>query len=487
MRCLKNTNKKLLSHQNKLVKFFIKSKINGMLALWQTGTGKTLLAVSIIHCYINNYIKKKIIIITPASLLITFKKEVLNFKKISKNNLKQIYFFTYEGFLKSKINCNNSLIIIDEAQYLKSSQSKKTIKILKCAQKSNKILLLSATPFVNNLYDIEPLMAMIDKRELFNKYIFNKILNDKHLLKNYFNCKINFYKNDPKKSLKFFPKKKEIFYPIIMNNKSVRLYNQVNKNSTMNNVNNFFDLNKNDKRNFRSFWNGVRRISGGNIQKILVLIKFIKNIQNKTPNKKIGLTAHIIKTHTEKIIIFNHFKKTGSRLIINSLNKNNIKYKIIDGSVPKIKRNIIVDQYVNGNIKVLILSSAGSTGLNLLETGYVFILTPSWNKAEQIQTIARAIRYKSHFNLPKYKWNVLIIHLLLIQPHEKSKFDLLIKDKIKYENIKKNMVSIDIKMTVDALRKQKYIDKFLNKISKFPKKCKKIIKIQNIINKKNEY
>ena len=226
------------------------------------------------------------------------------------------------------------------------------------------------------------------------------------------------------------------------------------------NIADIFDLDDPEEKDLQSFFNGLRRVSSSSQQKIDFMFDFMNSVFNKRVNKKLGITTQMLESHTDKFIIFTHFKTHGSTIITNRLKKEGTPFGFIDGTVSKAKRSEVVDQYVAGKIRVILISAAGATGLNLLETGFMFLVEPSWNESEVIQVVARANRFMSHTNLPKKKRNVLVMKLLLIKPEERKHISKLITDKTKYQSLGFNP-SIDVKMLVDSGRKQLQIVKHL--------------------------
>lgn len=454
MSCITRGRKPLQSHQKKFVEAFIRSKLRGAIAIHGAGSGKTLLAVTTSKCYLNKYPDHTVIVITPASLLTGFKKELSEYDS-SKNP--RYRFYTYAGYVRNPCDCEDSLIIVDEAQNLKNAEGAAFKAVINCAKEANKVLLLSATPIINSPYDLEPLMSLIHGKTPTDESTFNEIINHKKLSQVYFGCRLSFFENDPVRAKKYFPSTKEVFVPIVMDAGTSKLYQNLEKDKSTKDIANIFDLDEKDKKDLQSFFNGLRRVSSSSTQKINYMINFIKQItRTKKPNAKLGITQKMINKHTDKFIIFTHFKTHGSDLIIKQLKKEGISYGFIDGTVPKKKRAKVVDEYVAGKTKVILISAAGATGLNLLETGYMFLVEPSWNESEVIQVMARANRYLSHAKLPPAKRNVRIMKLMLIKQHESRNFDKLVCDKVKYESSNNN-ASIDIKMVVDSIRKQRVI------------------------------
>lgn len=478
--CISRSSKSLLHHQVKFVESFIKSKHHGALAIWQVGSGKTLLSVAASKCYLDKYPDGKVIVITPASLLAGFEAELRAYERKAARKYK---FYTYASFYRNPCNCKDALIIVDEAQSLKSPDSASFKSVLKCSMAAAKILLLSATPIINKLYDIEPLMAIMHQHPVISETAFKRIVKTPALARAYFGCKISFYTADPKTTKAYYPAVKKIHVGLVMNPTTLRTYSNLEKDKTTVALNNIFDIADSADHDLQSFYNGLRRLSSSSTQKIQFIIDFIIQVTRiKKPNKTLNITQQVLDEHTDKFIIFTHFKTHGSDLIIQALKKHNIDYGFIDGSVSKTQRKHVVDDYVSGRVKVILISAAGSTGLNLIETGYVFLVESSWNSSEVIQVEARAIRYMSHIRLPKQKQHVLIIRLALIKPQEAKHFVDLITAKIDYKK-QAYRASIDVKMSADAIIKQREIDAFLrNMAKKIPQleSCKAVKKIDDV-------
>lgn len=90
------------------------------------------------------------------------------------------------------------------------------------------------------------------------------------------------------------------------------------------------------------------------------------------------------------------------------LEKKNIPHAIFSGKVPKKVRQQAVEDYNEGKLKALLVSSAGGEGLDLKGTRQVQVLEPHWNEEKLEQVIGRAIRHQSHSHLPPSQRNVKV-------------------------------------------------------------------------------
>ena len=74
-------------------------------------------------------------------------------------------------------------------------------------------------------------------------------------------------------------------------------------------------------------------------------------------------------------------------------------------------------------IKVLMITSSGSEGINLRNTRYVHIMEPYWHPVRTEQVIGRARRICSHKNLPKPLQTVEVFIYLMVLSAEQLKSD----------------------------------------------------------------
>ena len=81
------------------------------------------------------------------------------------------------------------------------------------------------------------------------------------------------------------------------------------------------------------------------------------------------------------------------------------------------------DEYIKDNgeiIKVLMITAAGSEGINLRNTRYVHIMEPYWHPARVEQVIGRARRLCSHQSLPVQLQTVEVFLYLILQQYNNT-------------------------------------------------------------------
>lgn len=472
-----NSDITLREHQQKVVDHMLTHR--GLLAIHSTGTGKTLTAVSAMNCILDAYPDIKVYVVTPKSLKQNFKKEIKKFglelRGKHKDKKGRIEVLTYESFVQriiksdtsciknddidpeclaedddiddieasKKIDCSNSFIIIDEVHNLKAefkkSQSgdnitgKRAFVISNCVAAAKKVLLLSATPVMNNPGEIINYISMITRvpldKSITTKQFLQDIIPNEKLFKDYFKCKISMNLKEKDEN---YPKR--IDEPIIKFVMDPEFYNKYLD----------MELKKFDqfggKFSSNVFQNAVRRASvaldGEDSPKIKWTIDFIK----KEVEAK------------RKTVVFSQFKEFGLEALRKHLDKEEIRYGLITGDIPEDFRKKFVKKFNKDKIYVLLISKAGGEGLDLKSTRNVVLLESNWNDKIDEQIIGRAIRFQSHNELPPDQRDVRIFRLWMVKPEKLSPIDMLPKaiDETLY------LLSYDVK--------QKAIAEFLKRL-----------------------
>jgi superfamily II DNA or RNA helicase len=469
--CIRKSKVKLNSHQKRVIERLFIS--NGLLVVHGTGSGKTLSSIGVSECLLDNNIVKHVVVCAPRVLVDNFNKE-LNTYGVS-NNLNKYTVSTYMKtltFLNSKDEkfISECLLIVDEAHNLRTpvttdretgviKTGKIAHKYIKFAKKCKKVLLLTATPFLNRPSEINNLMQMVNKTgqhismKKFEKLyiIAKKIVVDKpsktqtiqykienfaknmykdtdinkqrtnffqkkienfakNMYKdtdinkqrtNFFQNKIDFYNNTYSKS-EFYPTVNEHHESIIMSKETLKLYTKVEQ-KVVENFGELEGLDLNGKVS-TAYYTSIRQLSNAIPDKIDWIINKIKNNQKKNI----------------KLLISSAFKGRGINLVTSRLNKLKIPYLSITGDTKSKDIPLILDKYNSAEFHILFISKAASEGIDLKGVRTVIILEPFWNLSDTQQVIGRAVRFKSHFHLPKNKQIVDVHHLYLVKPDQSS-------------------------------------------------------------------
>jgi len=421
-----------LEHQKKFIKQFIYSNLRGAIVFHGVGSGKTLTAVISSYFYLKIYPDHKVIVISPSALLYNFIDGMKQYGLDIKDN--RYSFFTYDQYIKRKIADKNTLLIVDEAHNLRtpfkilenrdpetnetlpsiSATNQRGFNILKFgAMFCHKIILLSGTVFVNKLYDIENLLAMVDQRMPIDIKAFEILLNDADNLSDYFAHRISYHKSEYSE---FFPKRIDVIEALEIDENLEKSYDKIKKKGIPMKA-------PSEKPN--SFYSAERYASNTIVQSGKKYNPKIRWIMNKVKEKK-----------NEKFIIYSALHDAGIKLLEGALNVLEVGYKKITGmessrDKEESKRyfngynfgdenffdmNLISQEnkkYINSKFRVLLISRAGSEGVDTVNCENLVLLDNQWNDASSEQIIARAIRFKSHIRLPADRRQVHVYRLLL--------------------------------------------------------------------------
>ncbi len=427
----------LRDNQKKFIEKIIYSNTRGSIAFWGVGTGKTVLTAVSIKLYLQYFPTSNVVFIAPSALLSNLILTMYNYGLNIRD--KRIKYFSYEKAekeLKKGSNmCRGSLLIIDEAHNLRTKIEEKGSKILSgsrpkaiidgCSGIASKVILLTATPVVNTPYDIENLLAMIDGRSELKSDNFQRVLTNQDTSDDYFKLRVSFYKRilDDKD----FPRKveKELF--VEMGEKAEKQMKKI-----LNGPDAFYSTS-------RQFTNTI-----DDFKKLKAVAKMIKKQKNS------------------RNIIYLAFVENGVKELRKIMKDMGLNNMVVSGNEGAKEKQTAVRNYNNGNIRNIIITKAGAEGLDLKRTTNIFIVDQPWNESTRSQIVGRAVRYKSHADLPLKDRVVNVYNVFNIYPSEKefiskivkinndAKFSILtqvIKSQKKKENEQsKKVEDIDLKL-----------------------------------------
>lgn len=443
-------------HQEQFISQFIYSNLRGAIMFHGVGSGKTLTAVISSYYYLKVYPKNKVIVVSPSALLFNFVAGMRQYGLDINDN--RYSFYTYDKYVRNPKIATNALLIVDEAHNFRTEiitremkdpenpdvvleeeavSNKKGFKLMKWGtSKCHKILLLTGTAFVNILYDIENLLAMIDNRKPVDLSCYNDILSKVATSKDYFDYKISYYVKDTNDD--FFPKRNEILMPIYMTEQQEKKYNQLKSEGNPNN--------KSDNPN--SFYSAE---------------KYASNMIDKENNPKLKVIVDtILKNKDQKFIVYSGLYDTGVMNIVDALKQQKIQFKMITGKQSTAQKDEAkhyfnyynfknknffnvkeldpyFHKYINDEIRVLLITKAGAEGVDTINCENIILMDGQWNDALSEQIIARAIRYKSHIALPKNRQQVNVIRTIFSFSKDKKIIDLINSGKADFKELKRTV------------------------------------------------
>jgi len=318
--------------------------------------------------------------------------------------------FSHEAY-----DCSESMVIIDEAHNLKN-MGEMYKAAFNCIKHCKKLLLLTATPYVNRLYDFTSLINMLYRDSNATQRGQGKIrqsikdeddfMKDLYIVYKYLKGRVS-YLSDKKSS--DYPSVHTHPVEIVM---TKEFYEEYHKNVT-------------EQHNYGErpevFYNGFRQGTTA-----VGLEEFL--------NKKIMSIDNLLKKKL-KTVIYTAWVGNGVHILEGILAKKGISYLTIDGSVPPASRFEIIDNFNRGMVQVLIITNAAREGIDLKGVRILILLDPAWSPALMDQIKGRVVRFKSHEHLPPNQRRVDIYELILKIPVEDIELDKLTPsgDEIMYD------------------------------------------------------
>lgn len=116
-------------------------------------------------------------------------------------------------------------------------------------------------------------------------------------------------------------------------------------------------------------------------------------------------------------VVYSNYLEGGLKPYARMLARAGVPADVFHGGLSASAKQSLVDKYNAGQLPGLLLSSAGSEGLDLKGTKLMQVLEPHFNNSKIEQAIARAIRYKSHADLPPEERKVRVQRFYATQPN----------------------------------------------------------------------
>lgn len=374
------------------------------------GLGKTIQAVGVAELLARDANIKKVLIVCPASLKSQWRNEIHKFcdrdvqlvaggAQSRGEQYSSGCFFTacnYEQVLRDILFIERArwdLIILDEGQRIKNWETK-TSSVIKCL-KSPFALVLSGTPLENRLDDLYSVVQFIDDRRLgpgfrfFNQHRVvdekGKVLGYKNLAALRENLKpLLLRRTRESVQLELPPRTMEIIR-IPPSDEQLELH-----------ATNMRIVASIVRKAFISEMDLLRLRQGLLMCRMAADSSFLCTKKDPSFSTKLDYLAELMDRLFEeegrKVVLFSEWT-TMLNLIEPLFRKRKLPFVRLDGSVPQKQRQGIVHEFqTNPECKAIIMTNAGSTGLNLQAANTVINVDLPWNPAVLEQRIGRAHR-----------------------------------------------------------------------------------------------
>jgi len=374
------------------------------------GLGKTIQGIGTAELLSKLVGIQRVLVICPASVKGQWRDEIHRFTDRSveivlgrTEERREIYrgnsFFTicnYEQVMRDLEAIEQApwdLIILDEGQRIKNWESK-TSQMIR-SLRSPFALVLSGTPLENRLDELYTVVKFVDERRLGPAFRFFH----KHRRVDDNGRVLGFRKLD---------ELREQLKPILLRRTRQEILQQLPERTTS-----VIRIRPTEEQveMHLGYMQTVAQITGKayltemdllRLQKALLMCRLCANgtalVNPEGPNysSKLQQLEELLEQLAgqpdRKIVLFSEWKRMHD-LIEPILESLNVKFVRLDGSVPQKRRPAIVQQFQNDpDCRVILLTNAGSTGLNLQSANTVINVDLPWNPAVLEQRIARAHR-----------------------------------------------------------------------------------------------
>lgn len=362
------------------------NNLSGILAD-DMGLGKTLETISLIE---SNKTELPNLIICPLSLTHNWAKEFNKWtpnekvKVITSRNIsflesfsgnKKVNIIVSYAFAIYHLDLFRSLefnyIILDEAQYIKNAETRRSEGVKKLKSKTR--FALTGTPIENKEEDLWSIFEFLCP-QLFAEYKIKSLSaeNKRKYIKPFI------LRRRKKDVLKELPEKNEIDVLIDMDDDQRGIYERYSVTGT--------DF-KDDPMWIFALLTRLRQICV-----IPALVDKDAPTTSSKMSEMLKIVDNIIQ-NDESVLIYSFFASVFDYLT-KELEVLGIKYCLLTGNTPREERVGIIDSFDNDpNIKVFLLSlKAGGVGLNLTKANNVIFLDPWWNVAVENQAADRVHR-----------------------------------------------------------------------------------------------
>lgn len=391
----------LFPHQERVVRRMLNpGGDRGMLVCHSMGSGKTLLALATGYALKDASVIDRLVIIAPNSVQDYWTGNVERLGMAESASV-----FTHHSFPPDAVN-DRTLLVVDEAHNFRTPigkdkpfESQKAYRMLVAASAARKVLLLSGTPIVNVEEDVKNIVCAIRGGGFHYEAYKSFKPGMKHVwpLTDFHRVDVS----DPR--LPSCTVRREVF---TMPPPFMAWYKRVED-----------DVREamGSSRNLKMFMNGVRRAVNG------CSWSCSSDISRRSP--KIDWLRELVATcmdKREKVMIYSAWKSFGVKNVSEALRdrRPDIAVGVIDGEMSTTSRANTVAGFNAGQLHVLMVTAAGSEGIDLKGTRHVVILEPHWNPSRTDQAIGRACRINSHAALPEEERNVTVYKLILQKPQE---------------------------------------------------------------------
>ncbi len=335
----------------------------------EMGLGKTIQAIAAMaHLWAKG--AQHFLVICPASVLINWVREIRKFSTLPAYLLHGVDFadeligwFNHGGIavtnfeaipkLKAagELNLRLSLVVVDEAHFVKNPQAKRTANVKEIIDKADRAVFMTGTPLENNVKEMQNLIGMLSSE------LRGKLSNN---------------------AKQFEKQACAVYLRRIREDVLAELPDKIEKEE-------WCDLGYEEKRVYR------QEVNAGNFMGMRQVSWNVSDITKSSKAMRLQEIAQEAVEDGRKVIVFSFFLNTLQR--VKDL-FGEAAAGPITGSVPTAERQRIIDEFSSSETQKVLVCQAisGGTGLNIQAASVVVFCEPQIKPSIETQAISRAYR-----------------------------------------------------------------------------------------------
>lgn len=415
----------LMQHQRAVVQAVV--GLRGMLLAHRMGAGKTVTSLAAGSLLLRMGKVDRIVVLAPVSVQQYWRDTAVRVLGPSCFDGGKFKVFTHAGVVKLTAEAvSTALLVVDEAHTFRTpirvDRGKTAKEFLRASAAAARLLLLTGTPVVNHEHDLRNLAAALDGvswRAVAHMYRTSTALYEA------FRGSVSLFGSVASDSdtelarrlglpdCKFHRENRFVMdreyneeYERVINNDVRALLGDVEEEEEEEEGDPAVEKKK--TKDLSAFYNGERRATNRTSQRDGSMK--LEWLYSKAPGwRDLG----------QRFAVFSSWKRFGAELVQQQLAQRGVVAGIITGDVRSGMRAQLVAAFNEGRMHGLVLTGAGSEGLDLRGVEHVVPLEPCWNWAKAAQAVGRAVRIGSHDHLPPER-RVVNVYQVVLRRQERS-------------------------------------------------------------------
>ena len=376
---------------------------HGLLLIAPTGTGKTRQALEVTRENPDTSV------VGTASLTKNFEKEER--KAFNTKSLRNVS--TYGAMARTQDLPGGRHLVLDESHNIRNPQTKTFKKLYTEREKYDKALLMTASPIVNAPHDIASQVNLVAGEQVLPlnpKAFYDKFYHEKKIepgllarIRGVEPGNIRYLKNprqlreivspyvhieDDEKVKAFIPKRNEEIIKVPMGTHQQEIYKYLEQKvpySVAYKIKQNLPPSKQEAKGLNTYLGGLRQASN-------TTAPYSVRIHENPKIQRILQDLHEETGKGGKVLVYSNYLDAGVNELRGSLATAKTPYSHIIGSMSKAERERQMVDYNNNKTNVMLITGAGSEGINLPKTTIVQLAEPHWNIARLYQASSLCIR-----------------------------------------------------------------------------------------------